>query len=271
VSLDQIIFVCRRSPDWQHLASCYEAGAPVDPSTYKPKVRVRGFPQDIVGCIRVWNESFAVNFFRCRGVLKEISERTVREVRNAVIIPEERIQELPAITNGSNSLVFFFDDDDLFDPNMFELLSSVDFGHCDVAVFPLIRLAENVGTFVRPGHPARLVVGGREDFRHRYHTNNYGIARIAHTDHLVNMKDHMLASAYADTQEFEDTYLDILISATNKTPCSAQHIGRLPSRVHEYRAFIRRYVDNLTRLEIPTELEWLTEPLRATISLFAEI
>jgi len=271
VSLDRIIFVRRRSPDWQGLASYYEAGVPIDPSSYKPEVRVRGFPEDIVECIRVWNETFPVNFFRCRGILKEISERTLRQVWNAVILTEERLEELPAITNGLQSLVFFFDDDDLFAPGMFELLCNLDFGQCDVAVFPLIRLAENIGTFVRPGHPARLVVGGREDFRHRYHTNNYGISRIALTDQLINMKDHMQASTYADQQELKDTYFDILISATNKTPCSAQHLGRLPARIHEYRAFIRRYVENLGRLKIPRELDWLSEPLSATIKLFAEI
>ncbi len=270
VSLEQIVFVRRRSPDWQGLASYYEAGLPIDPSSYKPEVRVRGFPEDIVGCIRIWNETFPVNFFRCRAVLKEISEHTLRQVRNAIILSEERIDELPGITNGLHSLVFFFDDDDLFAPGMFELLSNVDFSRCDVAVFPLIRLAENIGTFVRPGHPARLVVGERQDFRHRYHTNNYGISKIAVTDHLINMKDHMRASTYADQQEFQDTYFDILISATNKTPCSAQHIGRLPSRSGEYRAFIRRYVESLGRLKIPRELDWLSEPLAATIKLFAE-
>jgi hypothetical protein len=271
VSLDRIIFVRRRSPDWQGLASYYEAGVLIDPSSYKPEVRVRGFPEDIVECIRVWNDTFPVNFFRCRGILKEISERTLRQVWNAVILTEERIEELPAMTNGLQSLVFFFDDDDLFAPGMFELLSNLDFGQCDVAVFPLIRLAENIGTFVRPGHPARLVVGGREDFRHRYHTNNYGISRMALTDRLINMKDHMQASTYADQQELKDTYFDILISATNKTPCSAQHLGRLPARIHEYRAFIRRYVENLGGLKIPRELDWLSEPLSATIKLFAEI
>jgi hypothetical protein len=271
VSLDQIIFVRRRSPDWQGLASYYEAGVPIDPSSYKPEVRVRGFPEDIVGCIRVWNDIFPVNFFRCRGVLKEISERTLRQVRNAVILTDDRIEDLPAITDGLHSLVFFFDDDDLFAPNMFELLSNLDFDQCDVAVFPLIRLAENIGTFVRRGHPARLIVGEREDFRHRYHTNNYGISRIALTDHPIKMKDHMWASTYADEQKLKDKYFDILISATNKTPCSAQHIGRLPSREQEYRAFIRRYVENLGRLEIPRELDWLREPMSATIRLFAEI
>ena len=271
MSLQQIVFVRRRSPDWQGLASHYEAGLPIDPSSYKPEVKVRGFPDDIVGCIRIWNETFPVNFFRCRAVLKEISELTVCQVQNSIILTEERIDELPAITNRSRSMVFFFDDDDLFAPSMFGLLSEVDFSQCDVAVFPLIRLAENIGTFIRPGHPARLIVGGRENFRHRYHTNNYGIGSIAVTDHLINMKDHMHASTYADQQEFTDAYFDILISATNKTPCSAQHLGRLPSRMHEYRAFIRRYVQNLGRLKVPQELDWLHEPLNATIRLFAEI
>ncbi len=35
VPLDQIIFVRRRSPDWQGLACDYEAGMPIDPCRYK--------------------------------------------------------------------------------------------------------------------------------------------------------------------------------------------------------------------------------------------
>lgn len=272
MSLDQIIFVRRRSPDWQGLACHYEAGVPIDPSRYKPEVRMVMFPEDIVGCIRVWNDTFPVNFFHCRQVLREISERTLRQIRNAVIIPEDRIEEVPVITNGSHSLVFFFDDDDLFAPGMFELLSNLDFGQSDVAVFPLIRLEENTHTYVHRRHPARLVVGGRQDFRNRFHTNNYGIfSGIARSDHLINMKEHYWASIYADQQELKDKYFDILMSATNKTPCSASNIGGLPSREQEYRAFIRRYVENLGRLKIPPELDWLTEPLSATVRLFAEI
>ncbi|SRR6266542_3603302 len=74
VPLDQIIFVRRRSPDWQGLACDYEAGMPIDPCRYK-RVNVLGFPGDIDTCIRIWNDTFPANFFRCRKVLKDISER----------------------------------------------------------------------------------------------------------------------------------------------------------------------------------------------------
>jgi hypothetical protein len=271
VQLDHIIFVRRRSPDWRGLACDYEAGMPIDPSRYK-RVNVLGFPEDIDACIRIWNDTFPVNFFRCRQVLKEISERTLRQISNGVIISEDRIGELPAIIQRSQSLLFFFDDDDLFAPGMFGLLSAVDFGKCDVAVFPLVHLGEYTYTLFRNDRPARMVLGPHKKFRFRFHTNNYGIcSRIALSEHIMQLKDHVLASTYADQHNLSDMYFDVPICATNKTPCSAVIVGGLPSHQQEYRAFIRRYVENLGRLRLPPELEWMTPVVNETIGLFAEI
>jgi hypothetical protein len=272
MALNRIIFIRRQSPDWASLAFDYEAGVPVDPSRYVPQPMVPGFPDDIAASIRMWNEMFPVNFFRCRQVLADLSAHSLRQVRNASIISQDRIGEIPAVITGSASLLFFVDDDDLFDPNTFSRLSGLDLGQCDIAVFPLARLGEDSFTFVRKDEPARLVVGRRRDFGHRFQTNNYGLtSRAALSVHLPHLKDHVLGSIYADQQQLLDSYFDVLISATSKTPCSANVIGALPADPPAYRAFIRRYVENLTRLELPRELNWMVEPINETTALFGVV
>ena len=155
---------------------------------------------------------------------------------------------------------------------MFERLSVIDLDQSQVAVFPLVRLGEDNFTFVRRAEAARAVVGARRNFGHRFQTNNYGISsRIALSGHLPHLKDHVLASIYADQHNLSDIYFDVIISATNKTPCSANTIGALLTNQPEYRIFIRRYVESLRRLQIPPELGWMTEPVNETIKLFSEV
>jgi hypothetical protein len=277
MSLDGIIFVRRQSPDWAGLARDYAAGLPIDPARYIPQGRVPGFPDDIAACIRTWNDTFPVNFFRCRQVLKEISQHSLRRIASATVIPEQNLHELPADLLRSRFFLFFFDDDDLFAPDSFERLSVLDPGVSDVVVFPLVRLGEASFTFVRQGEVAREIIGFRRNFGHRFQTNNYALTAaivrttIARTGHLLNLKDHVLASVYADQQNLRDTYFDSIVSATNKTPCSANTVGSLLSDRSDYRSFIRRYVANLRRLPIPRKLNWLAEPMHETIKLFSDI
>jgi hypothetical protein len=271
VALDQLVFVRRHSPDWARLASDHDAGIPIDPSRYM-RADVPGFPQDVGSCIRLWNATFPVNFFHCRQVLKEISERALRHVANAVLLSNERLEELPAIVADTQSLVFFFDDDDLFAPRMFELLSAVEIGKCEVAVFPLVHLGEHVYTFVRECSPRTVLVGGAQPFRYRFHTNNYALtSRAALSDYLADMNDHVLASAHADQHGLSDSYFDVLIGATNKTPCSAVVLRELPPRQDHYRRAIERYLERLRQLELPREAQWIAQPLQETIRLFAEV
>jgi hypothetical protein len=273
MSLDQIIFVSRQSPDWGGLAQDYGAGLPIDPSRYEPRSKVPGFPDDIVACIQIWNDTFPMNFFRCRQALTNISQHSIRQISRAKIISDDRLSELPSIMKGLRVVLFFFDDDDLFAPNTFECLSTLDFGQCDVAVFPLVRFGEETFTFVRRAKTARIVVGRRRNFGHRFQTNNYGVCSgIALSEHLLQLKDHVLGSIHANQENLRDRYFDILISATNKSPCSANVIGGfLHSNQLQYRDFVRRYVENLGRVQIPPELGWMIEPLNETIELFREI
>jgi hypothetical protein len=268
MQLDQIILVRRRSPDWRGLACDYEAGLPIDPLRYKP-TDVPGLPEDLPLCIRLWNQIFRANLFRCRQRLKAISERTLARVEGALVISEDQLRDLPAIAGRSRFMLFFFDDDDLFAPDMIDILSAVDLGDCDVAVFPLVRLGDHSYTFVRGDRPARVVVGRRQNFRYRFQTNNYGISsKIAFSRHLEYLKEHARGSVYADAQKLSDSYFDVVLSATNKTPCSLAMIRTLPSNPQEYLSYVRRFVQNLRQLNVPPEVDWLNEPLEETAMLF---
>lgn len=110
--LDRIVFVRRRSPDWEALTRDHEFGMRIDPSRYRPPPELPGFPDDTVACIQAWNDSFWVNFFRCRRTLKRLSEDCVRQVRNSILLTDDEMAELPARVGDARFVLFFFDDDD---------------------------------------------------------------------------------------------------------------------------------------------------------------
>jgi len=200
------------------------------------------------------------------------SERGVRRITNSIFMPIERLAELPSLIGRKRCLLFFFDDDDWFAPDTFERVSELQLDQGDLAVFPLVRFGVEILTFIRRDNPAHLTLGARRDFGYRFHTNNYGISSaLILSEHLQHLKDHILGSRYADRIGLPDKYFDMIISATNKTPCAASSIGRLPIDPAAYRAGIRRYVDNLRRLSLPPELGWMAEPLDETISLFSTV
>jgi hypothetical protein len=268
-SLDRVVFVRRQSPNWEALTHDYEAGLAVDPSRYRPPSGVPGFPDNTIECIRTWNNTFWINFFRCRHILKSITERSVNRIKNSILITTDRLDELPALVGQTRFLLFFYDDDDWFAPDTFEKLAALDLRQCDIAIFPLVRFGDEIITFVPQEESAHVVIGNRADRTFRYQTNNYGLMpRIALSDHLSKLQDHMLASEYANHFQPRDTYFDVIISATNKTPASASAIDRLPADVTAYRASIRRFVENLRRLSIPDEQGWMIEYIDETIDLF---
>jgi hypothetical protein len=271
-SLDRIVFVRRQSPDWVGLMRDHEAGRFIAPARYSPPAELPGFPDDIAGCIRVWNDTFALNFFRCRAILKSISEHSIRQVRNSILLTDDRLFELPDLVADSCFLLFFFDDDDWFVPDMFERLSALDLEPCDITVFPLIRIGAEILTFVRKDEKAAIVLGERTNFGYRFHTNNYGIAsKIALSGHLPNLQDHILGSRYVDMIKLPDRYFDIIISLTNKTPCAASSMKRLPIEASAYRAAVQRFVKNLESIHFPPGLERMTSPLQETILLFSKL
>jgi hypothetical protein len=171
--LEYLIFVTRRSPDWAALAADYEACRAIAPERYLPPEPVPSFPENVDLCIDAWNEMFAVNFFRCRQVLKTISENLTRQIHRAVRVDAADLERVVNVFGERRTLIFFHDDDDWFSPTTYGLLAGLDFGGTNVAVFPLVRFERDTYTFARQGEPARVTVGLRRDFFSRYQTNCY--------------------------------------------------------------------------------------------------
>jgi hypothetical protein len=271
-SADCIVFVLRQSPDWEKLACDQEAGLPIDSSRYKPPGFLQGFPENIEACITTWNDVFPVNFYRCRQTLKDIAVGLLLNVKQALILSEHDAARLPSLLGDKNFMLFFLDDDDWFAPDTFEKVLSLDYGQSGIVVFPLVRFDTNTFTFVRQSEPARIIIGPRRDFHFRFQTNNYGISReIALTSNLLQLQDHIAASQFANDVGIGDSYFDVLISATNKTPCSASKLPGIVSDPQGYKAIIHDYVENLERLSIPVEMSWCEPALEATVVLFRSL
>jgi hypothetical protein len=263
----RLVFVTRQSPDWQSLAADYAAGTPIDPARFIPPIPVPGFPENLAELIGLWNSRMGIDFFNCRAALKRITDDSIAKIPGALRLSYEIAHE--RIRRGDNCMVFFHDDDDWFAPDMAERVPITD---SDVCVFPLVRLqGPDTLTFVHPAMPARLIVGRRENSRMRYLSNNYGImGRACDAETLFAMKDHVLASRYANVRCLRDTYTDQIVSATAKTPVAASMLKKFLFSPKQARIEIRRYVLGLRALQIPDGLDWIAARVPILIDLFSQ-
>lgn len=164
------------------------------------------------------------------------------------------------------------DDDDWFSPYTFEVLSKLHLATDDVLVFPLVRFDTDTFTFIRESEDAAIIVGRRQNFHFRFQTNNYALGgAFAFSEHISSFKDHVVASHTADHLGLSDRYIDQIISATNKTPCSASKLPALVADPVGYVTAMREYVHNLKKMYIPEELSWCKEPLAETVALFEAV
>jgi hypothetical protein len=270
--LDFVVIVIRQSPDWAALARDWRAGVAIDPPRYQPARAIGGFPDDIVALIARWNALSAVDFFTCRQRLKEIAQATLRRVARAMVVPCGELPLAMAQLEGARFMLFFCDDDDWFAPDLAAVLSAQDFYGVDVAVFPMVRFGRHTCTFVHPASPPRTAVGPLQAFAGRYHTNNYGlVSHMWQPAHLAAMQDHFDASYYGDRMGFADRQFDVVIGATNKTPCAASYLRETVADAPGFAPMIDRHMRELRTHAIPDALAWMREPLAATIALFESV
>lgn len=248
----QLLFILRQSPDWHALSADFKHGREIDPARFRPPVHIPGFPGNIVQLVDQWNDTMGVDFFSVRSRLKEMCEDSLAQIRTARRISYLDVESVgPAV---KSEVAFYHDDDDWFAPDIAETLEAVLPASYDVCVFPLVRISADTATIHRQvGKPPAVLVGKQRPFSHRYQSNNYGIdGRICDAETLKGMKDHVQASEYANTHGLRDVYIDRFISATAKTPCSAQAIAMLfnkePGKAKDQ---VRQYVNALKVLEIP--------------------
>ena len=266
----QLLFILRQSPDWHALANDFKLGREIDPSRFRPPVHIPGFPGNIVQLVDLWNTTMGVDFFSVRSRLKEMCEDSLAQIpgaRRMSYLDVERVG--PEI---GKSVVFYHDDDDWFAPDIVDTLEEVLPETYDVCVFPLARISTDTATVHRQvGIPPKILIGKARPFSHRYQSNNYGInGRICDQETLLGMKDHVQASEFANSHGLRDVYIDRFISATAKTPCSAQAVAMIfrdPSRAKDH---VRMYVDALKVLQIPETLPWISSRIGKLVELFSE-
>jgi hypothetical protein len=266
----QLLFILRQSPDWHALANDFRQGLQIDPARFRPPGPIPGFPGNIVQLVGQWNATMGVDFFSVRSRLKEMCEDSIAQIPGARRIS---YRDADNVGPGNEELVaFYHDDDDWFAPNMAEILQEVLPDSYDVCVFPLVRISADTSTLVRQvGKSAAVVIGKPRPFSHRYQSNNYGInGRVSDRERLVGMKDHVEASEYANSHGLRDVYIDRIISATAKTPCSAQAVAQIFRDPTKARDHVRLYVDNLKALKIPANLPWIANRVEKLIDLFSE-
>jgi hypothetical protein len=127
-------------------------------------------------------------------------------------------------------------------------------------------------TSVRRSQAAQSVIGRRQEFHFRYQSNNYGLSgRICDGKTLRAMKDHVMASDYANKCGLYDGYVDRIVSVTAKTPCAASMVPLLFAPGAKAREIVRGYVDTLQALVIPAGFEWIAGGVGGLIDLFSQV
>lgn len=269
--LDLAVFALRSAPDWAQLDADYSAGHTVDPAAYVPEVLVPSFPSNIVECIGAWNATFRLNYFHMRSELSRIATQSRAANHGAASIASGDLQDFLASATAERrrAAIFFCDDDDWFCPDLLERVAALDWSQPTIKVFPLLRLAAETFTFARRGAPCAEVVGRRQDFHFRFQTNNYAIpASAAFIPLLPELSDHIWGSTAADQLGLVDEYFDMIVSATNKTPCSASVIPQLLKGRPAFIRLVESYVQSLRLVQLTPETAWCAEPVNASAALF---
>jgi hypothetical protein len=269
--LGAAIFALRSAPEWAKLDAQYSSGISVDPSTYVPEVLVPSFPPNIEECIEAWNTTFLINYFRMRAELCRIAAASRAANGGATTLPSEALPGLlaGAPAEAGPTAVFFCDDDDWFCPDLSDRLGEVNWSQPAIKVFPLLRLGAETFTFARRGAACAEVIGRRQDFHFRFQTNNYAIPANAELIPLLpELSDHIWGSDAADRHGLVDEYHDIIVSATNKTPCSASVIPQLLKDKSAFIRLVENYVGSLRQVQLSPGTEWCAGPIDASANLF---
>jgi hypothetical protein len=256
------VFIRRQSPDWHGLSLDFRKGLDIDPSRFVPDHHIPAFPADIKALIGQWNHRFNIDFFTCRSIISRLSENNISAIPNSARFEYHQHSWLIDLANREEFHAFFHDDDDFFAPYISQRLSAHGAENFDTVVSPLFRVNASLCTFAKSGHPVDFLWGSRFPFYYRFHTNNYGIhSRICSPEVLRGMKDHILASSYADREDFSELVLPSAISATVKTPCSASFLPKVFSSDAELKRQFEGFITRFSRPDLPPEYIWLSEPL----------
>jgi hypothetical protein len=257
------IFVRRQSPDWKSLSQDFRSGLAVDPRRYAPSHPIPGFPRNISALVEQWNQRFKIDFFTCRRIVADLSDKNIRAIPEASRFQHHQKADIVKLAENHNFFAFFHDDDDFFAPGLTQILADISATESDALVFPLFRVNNDLFTFVKDGYSADFVWGRRQSFHFRFQTNNYAInSRICSEAALSALQDHVLASGYADKQGLTETVLSPVISATVKTPCSASILPIVFGNESALRSQFEGFFEKFANPDLPSGYSWIIDPLK---------
>lgn len=258
-----IVFLCRQSPDWAALSRDYRRGMSIDPVRYVPDHPIPGFPARIEGLIEAWNARFHTDFYTFRALLTRLSAVNLATVNHARRYTYTQLNDVAELARTMEFYLYPHDDDDFFAPYLARVVEERARG-CDAFVTPLFRIGTVSCTFVPPKcHPEDVLGEPRvPDFR--FQTNNYAVhsRRLTDAERIRAIKDHIEASAYAQTHAFTQAIAPQVLSATVKTPASASILAKAFNSRHALHRAMVRAIDTLQALELPARLEWIGRPCR---------
>lgn len=270
--IDSIILIRRQSPDWRALARDYRNGHSISPARYVPDHPIPGFPPDVESLIRRWNSRFAIDFFTTRRIIARLSEECTHAVAGAATYDLSGLADLAERARVEQFFAFFHDDDDFFAVDILDILRGSDVWHYDTCVSPLYKVHADPTTFVRSDMRPDFILGTRQNFDFRFQSNNYGLSsRICNERNLRALKDHVLASRFADAEGFSEKILSCPVSATVKTPASASLLPALAGEGPELRMHFNSFIASFRRLDLPPDKAWLARPVGVIARLFQAI
>jgi hypothetical protein len=290
-------------PPWRLLAEELQRSGRYMTELFLPDPLPPGFPVDLLARIKLWNDTFHLDFFTCRARLHDIAQETWRATRAPEILytPDSkqlahRVRELP------ETLVCFTDDDDWFAPTLATQLQALELpdicalrwcaplfnGRWSFRFTPTFYPRAFVRTYRRiRGSPVLAAT-----FRHAinwiaapasvqpagniFFTNNYALGSrfLREYDTFAPAADHCDATdLFLRNRLPIKTYPSLTLSATNKHPCSAGVLGHAIRNIEAksaLRAYVSEYLDAAQQSQTPASLAWTQPYLARTIELFAE-
>jgi hypothetical protein len=299
--------VPRRTPDWRALSDGFRRNGRYTERDFIPEVLPPGFPGDLAARIDLWNDTVKLDFFTCRARLADIAQASWADVEGATLLSDHVALQAQALAPGTGRRRFLFvDDDDWFAPELPMLLEPevasgaaivrwaapvFDGGwkvrlqgrfapRLLVRAYLYARSRPILGAVYRravgwlPQDPnCRLVPGD-----HVLYTNNYAVTEryLRYFNDLTCVADHSDASKLALVSRLRiQSRPRLMLSVTNKHPCSAGVLGSLGPLDGGAGARLRQRVAGYVRRgrasPVPRALGWATRLAGQSLDLLESV
>jgi hypothetical protein len=224
-----------------------------------------GKPQDYVWQLReLWDNTFDISYLQTRAALKSLAEAQLAKARGIAFVPYADYRNLPRV----NAPYLFIDDDDWVAPDIALHRTVFD----EQSAFAWLWRTVSVGS---PQQPHPVFVWGLNG---RCMTNNYAVNGQwlwDAEDHFAQVVQHSSAAQML-AKMVDVPQLDIVITATNKSPCSSVSLDRgLRGELHSTRlvTLVEQFLAKMAQLRVDDlhAAHWLAEPIAQTVALFEQV